>query len=689
MTKIDKISALEEIKRLRNEINLHNYRYYVLDSPTISDREFDVLFKRLIELEEEFPELVTNDSPTQRVGSKPLSKFDVVTHRSPMLGLENAFNKEEITDFDARIKRFLKTDEDVEYIIEPKIDGLAVELVYENGSLTIGSTRGDGVNGEDITLNLRTIKSIPLLMNTSNINAPDYIDVRGEVYLGQNAFAELNEAREEAGETLFANPRNAAAGSLRQLDPSITAKRPLDIFCYGIGNVEGASFDTHEGTLNTLKLFGFRVNNDIRKVRNIREAIERCEELERRRDSFGYQIDGAVIKVNSIVLQERLGTKTRSPRWAVAVKFEAQQENTKVLNIVPSVGRHGAITPIADLEPVMIGGVEVKRATLHNEDEVRKKDIRIGDTVVVERAGDVIPYVVKVIESARPDDAREFTFPKKCPSCGSDVTRPEGEAKHRCFNYSCPAQQKERIRHFAGRGAFDIEGLGEKVVDQFVDAALLNDPSGIFYLKKDDILKLDRWAEKSADNLIKAIEESKNIQLKNFIYALGIRNVGEYVAKLLSDKLRTIERFYTVTKDELKNIEGVGPIVAKSVVEFFSEGTGSEEHPTLPLFEHSNTAIIKKILASGVNILPVEEKHDEKRLFSGMTFVITGTLESLSREEAKELVLKNGGHVTSSVSKNTNYLLAGKKPGSKLDKAKKSGIKIIDENEFMSMLKDK
>jgi DNA ligase (NAD+) len=670
---MDEITAKNKIEELRKKIGYHNYRYYVLDEPVISDAEFDKLFARLSGLEKKFPHLIEPDSPTQRVGAPLADKFKPVTHTVPMLGLENAFSAGEIFDFDARIKRYLQMKGDITYVVEPKIDGLAVELVYENGKLLVGSTRGDGIKGEDITQNLRTIKSIPLSIDRERAGGfPDYFEVRGEVYISKTGFVELNRQREEDGEAVFANPRNAAAGSLRQLDPSITAKRPLEIFCYGVGVVRGVEFDSHEQALDVLKKWGFCVNKKIKTVRNIEEAAQRSEHLSGIKEGLGYQIDGAVIKVDSIRLQKRLGTKTRSPRWATAVKFEAQQENTRVLNIFPSVGGHGTITPVADLEPVSIGGVEVKRASLHNEDELRRKDIRIGDTVVVERAGDVIPYVVKVVRSLRPGDAKEFFFPDKCPACGSDIIREEGESAYRCVGLSCPAQQKGHIRHFAGKAAFDIEGLGAKNVDQFVDARLLHDVSDIFYLKKEDILKLERWAEKSADNLINAIRDSKEIPLAKFIFSLAIRNVGEFMANLLADKQKLLENFYTATKDELLEINGVGPIVADSIVIFFKD--------------EKNKAVIDKIIRAGVDIIPVEEKSREEHPLKDMTFVVTGTLENFSRNEVKDIIFKKGGRVASSVSGATDYLLAGSSPGSKFDKAKKSGIQIIDEEQFLSMI---
>ena len=596
---MDENAAKKEISELRAQVNYHNYRYYVLDSPEISDQEYDALFKRLKALEEEFPHLITPDSPTQRVGAPSSGKFNEVTHTIPMLSLEKAFSNKEVIDFDAEIKRYLNINGNVEYVVEPKIDGLAVELVYENGSFKTGSTRGDGIKGEDVTLNLKTIKSIPLFIDRKKIaDLPDYFEVRGEVYISKNDFTQLNKEREEAGESLFANPRNAAAGSLRQPDPSITANRPLEILCYGIGTVRGMQFDSHEQMLSTLRRWGFRVSEEIKTVSNINSAVQQYERLNSIRDSLGYQIDGVVIKVNSMQLQQKLGNQARSPRWALAAKFKAKQENTIVLNIILSVGRFGTITPIAELKPVTIGGVEVKRASLHNEDEIRGKDIRIGDTVVVERSGDVIPYVVKVVKSLRPSDAKEFVFPEKCPSCGADIVKSEGESAYRCISLTCPDQQKERIRHFTDKGAFDIKGLGEKSVEQFVSARLLRDVSDIFYMKEENILKLDKWAEKSTANLMKAIADSRTITLNKFIYSLGIRNVGELMAKRLASRLKRLDNFYTATEDDLKKIDGVGTATAKSIVNFFADG--------------KNKAIIDRILAAGVNVLPVIEKSEEK-----------------------------------------------------------------------------
>ncbi|MFQ5823161.1 MAG: NAD-dependent DNA ligase LigA, partial [bacterium] len=536
--KINKEEAAKKIEELREQLNYHNYRYYVLDDPEISDAEYDRLLRELQDLEKEFPELVTVDSPTQRVGAPPLEAFQTVSHTIPMLSLDNAFGDGEVREFDARLKRLLGTTEDIEYVVEPKIDGVAVELVYENRIFTVGSTRGDGYVGEDITQNLKTIKSIPMRLISREVPVPEIIEVRGEVYYSTSGFVKLNKERAAKGEPTFANPRNAAAGTLRQLDSNITAQRPLDIFVHSMGEVSGQNFSTHFEALTTFKKWGFRINPLITLCRGIESVIEQCSKIVEIREALDYEIDGAVIKVNSMELQARAGIRTRSPRWAVALKFEAKQETTQILNIVAQVGRTGALTPVAIMKPVKIAGVEISRATLHNQDEIDRKDVRIGDWVVVQRAGDVIPEVVKVNTSKRTGQEKKYQLPDKCPVCGSHVVRLAGEAAHRCQNLSCPAQLKEGIRHFASKGAMDIEGLGEKLVDQLVDNGLVNNVADLYTLTKEHLADLERMAEKSAQNIIDALESSKDVDLARFLYALGIRFVGEHVARVLAQEFK-------------------------------------------------------------------------------------------------------------------------------------------------------
>ncbi|MBI5888632.1 MAG: NAD-dependent DNA ligase LigA [Deltaproteobacteria bacterium] len=674
---MDEKTAGIEIEKLRSEINLHNYRYYVLDSPVVTDAEYDRLMRRLEGLEKRFPNLVTPDSPTRRVGAKPLEEFGALKHTIPMLSLGNALTMEEAIEFDERVKRNLKMplNENIEYAAEPKMDGLAVELVYENGVFTKGSTRGDGVIGEDVTQNLRTVRSIPLSLGvkagekTAN-KIPKYLEVRGEVFLPLESFKKLNKEREAAGESVFVDsPRNAAAGSLRQLDARITAKRPLDIFCYGIGSVEGAAFKTHLETLEYIKSLGLKVNPFARLVKGIDGVLKYHDDMEKQREGLDYELDGVVIKVNSLELQARLGILTRSPRWALAYKFAPKQETTIVRNIIVGVGRTGALTPVAMLEPVKISGVTIERATLHNQDEVDRKDVRAGDSVVVQRAGDVIPEIACVIKERRPHGVRPFKMPDKCPVCGAAVEKIG--AIHFCTGgLSCPAQLKETIAHFASKRAMDIDGLGASHVEQFVDAGLVKDVAGLYYLKKDDILKLERWAEKSADNLLAAIEKSKHPSLDRLVFALGIHGVGEHMAKLLAKEFGSIEAIINASEDELLATHEIGPETAQSILDFFKE-------------KH-NLAVIEKLKKTGVEFKKAERA--KKGIFAGMTFLFTGSLNSFSRDEAKELVEAEGGVAVESVSKKLSCVVAGKEPGSKYEKAKALGLKIIDEEEFKKMV---
>ena len=661
-------NAKKRIQELRESINRHNYLYYAMDSPEISDAEYDGLLRELSGLEKEFPELVTPDSPTQKVGAEPLKLFGTVEHTVPMLSLQNAMNIEELEDFDLRIKRFLKDDSDIEYVAEPKMDGLAVELVYENGIFTIGSTRGNGRTGEDVTLNLRTIRSLPLrLMNSCGSGLPVKLEVRGEVFLAHEAFLRLNREREEAGEPAFANPRNAAAGSLRQLDSSVTAKRPLDIFCYGVGEVLGKSFFSHWEILRSLKSYGLKINPLIKKCRNISEAVDYFSEMTSRRKELPYEIDGVVVKVNKLRLQKELGEVSRNPRWAIACKFPPKQAHTTVLDIIASVGRTGAITPVAGLEPVTLGGVVVKNATLHNQDEVDRKDVRIGDTVVVQRAGDVIPEIVAVIKSKRPVKSVPYRLPKKCPVCGSEVIK--DEAVHRCGNDLCPAKIKGSISHFAGKEAMNIDGLGFKQIEQMFDKGLIKDAADLYRLNKEDLAGLDRFADKSAGKIIDSINISKNTTLKRLIYALGIRNVGINTAGLLAERFGSIDKLAGASTGDLMEIKDIGPDVAESVVEYFNSP--------------ENLDFLNRLFKGGVTCRTDKKVSSNK--FRGKKFVLTGTLESYTREQAKDLIEGEGGKVSSHVGKATDYVVAGKDPGSKYERAVNLGVKIIDEKEFKKM----
>lgn len=666
--------AKKRAEQLRKEINYHNYRYYVLDDPVVSDQEYDELMRELIEIEKRFPELVVPESPTQRVGAPPMEKFETVEHAVPMLSLNNAFSREEVLEFDDRVRRFLKLSGSISYMAEPKLDGLAIEVVYENGKLKVGSTRGDGFIGEDVTRNLMTIKSIPLeLLELNGAPIPKRIDVRGEVFMRIEAFKELNKMRLENGEPPFANPRNAAAGSVRQLDSSITASRPLDVYFYAVGMVDGYEFRYQHELFEVFPKWGLPVNPEVKLCRDIHEAVEFYEEMIEKREKLPYEIDGVVIKVDDLSLQRRLGELSRSPRWAIAFKFPAHQARTKIKDIRVQVGRTGALTPVAIMEPVRVGGVEVERATLHNMDEIERKDVRIGDYVIVQRAGDVIPEVVKVITSLRTGNEKTFRMPEKCPVCGAKVVRPEGEAIHRCTNMNCPARIKETIKHFASKRAMDIEGLGDKLVDQLVDKGLVRDVSDIYHLSLDQLASLERMGEKSAQNLLDAIEKSKNATLARFLYALGIRHVGEHLAKVLADHFGSLNAIKNASEEDLMAIEDIGPQVAASIVDFFS----SEE----------NLESIEKLLRAGVN--PEAERPAtvaEGSPFAGKTVVFTGTLSSMTREEAKERVEALGGKVSSSVSSKTDFVVVGADPGSKARKARELGVKILSEDEFLQML---
>ncbi|MCD6108055.1 MAG: NAD-dependent DNA ligase LigA [Thermoplasmata archaeon] len=671
MTKnISREDAKKRIEELRREIRHHDYLYYVLNKPEISDAEYDKLMQELRELEEMYPDLITPDSPTQRVGAPPAEEFKTVKHTKPMLSLDTVLNEEEMRRFDDRVRRELGVEK-VEYVVEPKLDGLSVEVIYENGVLTRGSTRGDGINGEDVTENIKTIRSIPLRLREKELKAPARLAVRGEVIMHIKDFEELNKKLIEKGEEPLANPRNAAAGSLRRLDPRETAERPLDAFFYEIMLLEGDTVKTQWDALQKIKAWGLKVNPHVRKCDGIEDVVRYHVEMGEKRDNLDYEIDGVVVKVNNIEYQDRLGVKARSPRWAVAYKFPPRLEKTQIMDIVVQVGRTGILTPVALLRPVDVSGVTVSRATLHNQDYIDQMDVRIGDFVRIGRAGDVIPEVVEVLKEERTGKEKKFHIPDKCPVCGSKVVR-EG-AYYRCTGgLSCIAQLKRSIQHFASKGAMDIEGLGGKIVDLLVDNGLVRRISDLYNIRKEDLLKLPRFAEKSADNLIKAIEKSKEQPLPRFIYALGIPNVGEHIARVLAENFKSIENLKKAREENLLRIYEIGPEIAESVVSFFSEKRNLEE--------------LDRLARAGVKALTEVMEEKKPGILEGKTFVFTGELDSFTREEAKRIVEELGGRAASSVSRKTDYVVVGKNPGSKYEKAKQLGVKIISEDEFKKLI---
>ena len=666
---ISKEEAKKRIEELRKLIRHHDYLYYVLNKPEISDAEYDKLMRELQQLEEMYPEFITPDSPTQRVGAPPAEEFKTVAHLKPMLSLDNAFNEEEMRKFDERIKRELGK-EDVIYTAEPKLDGLSVELVYENGVFVRGSTRGDGYNGEDVTENLKTIRAVPLRLREGKYGIPRLLAVRGEVIMHIHDFEELNKKLIERGEEPLANPRNAAAGSLRRLDPKETAERPLDIFFYEIMVVEGLKINTQWEALEHLREWGLKTNPLVKRCKNIDEVIEYYNEMKEKREQLSYEIDGIVVKVDNLEDQEKLGIKARSPRWAIAYKFPPREKITQVMDIIVQVGRTGTLTPVALLKPVDVSGVTVSRATLHNFDYIREKDVRVGDWVKVIRAGDVIPEVVEVIKEKRTGKEKIFQMPDKCPVCGSHVVR-EG-AYYRCTGgLSCPAQLKRSIAHYASKGAMDIEGLGPKIVDLLVDKGLVKRISDLYKLTIPDLLRLPGFALKSAKNLIESIEKSKERSLDRFIYALGIPNVGEHMAKVLAERFKTLDNLMNAREIELLAVPEVGPETAKSIVDFFREPKNREE--------------IQRLKELGVKAT-FEKMEKKEGILKGKVFVFTGALKSFTRDEAKRIVEELGGRAASSVSRNVDYVVVGENPGSKYERAKQLGLKIINEEEFKKLI---
>lgn len=658
---------------LRRQIEEHNHRYYVLDQPAVSDAEYDRLYRRLVELEQHHPELRTPSSPTQRVGAPPAAKFETVRHSVPMLSLDNAMSESEFLEFDERVRRALRSSEIVEYVAEPKLDGVAVELVYLDAALAVASTRGDGFQGENVTANIRTIRGIPLQLRAGGDHGPGIprrLEVRGEVIFPRALFDRLNEERLRAGEAPFANPRNAAAGSLRQLDPHITASRPLDIFFHGVGQLEGVETATHWQLMERLRGWGLKVNPLNRLCRGAAEILDYHRDLSARRMELDYEVDGVVAKVNRLDLQRRLGQVSRSPRWAIAFKFKAQQATTKVRNIVPSVGRTGVITPVAELDPVALGGVTISSASLHNMDEIERKDVRIGDTVVIERAGDVIPYVVEVLAEQRTGEERRFQMPERCPVCESPVIREEGAAAYRCIGMRCPAQLREAIRHFASKHGLDIDGIGEKLVEQLVARGMIRDVADLYSLTEDQLVSLERMGRKSAQNLLEAIESSKQTTLARLLYGLGIPQVGEHLAAVLAEELGSVAALESATEEQLLAIREVGPETAREIRAFFS----------VP----ENREVVQRLLAAGVR--PQVERRSRGGPLAGKSLVLTGTL-SIPRDEAIRRIEECGGKVTGSVSSKTDYVVAGRDAGSKLGRAKKLNVTVLEEAELDRILR--
>ncbi len=668
----DKIQSdpKHEIDRLREQIRSYNYAYYVLDNPLVTDAEYDECFRRLEQLEKENPELIVPDSPTQRVGASPSPTFPTATHAVPMLSLTNGFSEDELRDFDRRARKTLQHDE-ITYMAEPKLDGLSVEIIYRDGSLVQGSTRGDGINGEDVTPNLRTVRPIPLRLRQVNGHIPSLLEARGEVFINKNDLYHLNKQRELEGLSLFANPRNLAAGSLRQLDPHVTATRPLRFYAYDYGRLDGLDISTQLQLLDTLAKVGIPTNPLRRLCHGIEEAISFYHEFEKMREDLPYESDGIVIKVNEFSTRETLGSVSRSPRWAIAGKYPAEQAITKLLNIDVQVGRTGVLTPVAVLEPVRLRGVEISHATLHNEDEIKRQGILIGDMVIVQRAGDVIPQILGPVKERRNGSERRFSMPKICPVCGSKVVKLPTEVAHRCLNISCPARIKESIIHFVSKGGFDIDGFGPKLVEQLLEHKLITQVSDIFHLSYDDLLNLDRMGPKSSQNLLQAIERSKEIALPRLLFALGIPEVGEHTSQLISQHLETLDRIMNAETDELEGIPEIGPRTAEAIVDYFEQS--------------SNKDMVSDLLASGVQVIDTGTLAEQ--FLSGKKFVLTGSLSSMTRKEAKQAIIDKAGEVLSSVSRNTDYLVVGDSPGSKKEKAQQLRIPTLTEEEFLNILK--
>lgn len=658
-------NAKKRVDELKTKIEEHNYNYYVLDNPLISDSMYDDLMKELIKLEKDFPELLTKDSPSMRVGGVPLESFSTIEHRTPLLSLGNTFSKEDLLDFHKRVLNGLG-EEKVEYVVEEKIDGLSMALYYKNGVLDVASTRGDGFVGENVTQNVKTIVNIPLRLQEEI----PILEVRGEVYMPKSSFNRLNQKREENGQDLFANPRNAAAGSIRQLDPKIAASRDLRGFIYTVMYLEGKELQKHTDALEYLKKQGFSVTTPFISD-DINEVYDHCVEWADKRKDLPYEIDGMVIKVNSLKQQEKLGYTTKSPRWSIAYKFPAEKAVTKLVDIKVRVGRTGAVTPTAFLEPVRLAGTTVSRATLHNGDFIKEKDIKIGDYVVIQKAGEIIPEVVEVLKEKRTGDERDFELPTVCPECGAKIVRLEGEAIARCTGITCPAKSREAIIHFVSRNAMNIDGLGPAVVNQLLENNIIQDAADLYYLKKEDLINLERMGEKSCDNLLKAVEKSKSASLGQLIFALGIRLVGQRAGKILAEHFGSIEKLRNASLEELTLIDEIGPKMAESIVAFFAE--------------EKNIKYIEKLENAGVNMVQAKSSVVSEEL-SGKTFVVTGTLEKFSRNEIKEKIESLGGKVSSSVSKKTDFLLHGKDPGSKYDKAQSLGVTMITEDEFFDLI---
>lgn len=666
-------NIIKKIENLRKEINKHNYLYYVLDKPEITDSEYDRLFRELQNIENQYPELITSDSPTQRVGAPPLKAFKEVVHKIPMLSLDNAFSNEEVIAWDKRVRERLNAQNAIEYICEPKMDGVAVSVIYKKGIVVQGATRGDGTTGEDITQNIRTIKNLPLRLRGDDY--PNELEVRGEVYMPLAAFNEYNKEIEKSGQKIFANPRNAAAGSLRQLDSNITATRPLMMSCYGLAHEEEQKglASTRNERFEQLKEWGLPVAPYWKVEKGIEGCMEYHAQIQKKRDKLPFQIDGVVFKVNSISEIKKLGYVSRAPRWAIAYKFPPQEEMTKLLDVDFQVGRTGAITPVARLKPVHIGGVMVSNATLHNMEEIERLDVRIGDTVIVNRAGDVIPKVESVVKSKRPKDTKSIKLPKRCPVCHSEIIKPEGEVIARCTGgLFCTAQVKETIKHFASRRAMNIEGLGDKIVDLLFDKNLINNVADLYHLKEIQVAELERMGEKSAQNLLTAIEKSKSTTLPRFLYALGIRDVGETTALNLTNHFGNLEKIMEANEENLQHVQDIGPIVATNVAGFFRQT--------------HNRELIHKLKSAGIHWSDIKVSVRAALPLAGQTFVLTGTLQSLHRDDAKARLQELGAKVSGSVSAKTTYVVVGEDPGSKLDKAKKLGVKVLSEDQFLKLI---